>query len=456
MALEIISSGDYAIRTGGDAELTAHLGTCVGVTLHDSKNGVGGLLHLLLAEPLGAIPANQTFVYAGTGLPVFIDLLCQSGAEIEHLEAVVAGGSLIGPVSDLDVNLDVGGRTTDRVLQILHQHRIPVLRSETGGWHGCRLVYHAATGQSDIRYFEREDAVGESLLPPRMSRDDIERAISQVHPIPQTVLRLIRMIQQDEYEMRDIAKSVRQDQILSARVLNLCNSAFYARRSRISSVDTALVMLGERVFMQLILSASLESLYTDTHDGYSLVRGGLFFHALGAAIVSERIATSIEGIDPSIAYTAGLLHDIGKVVLDQFIARRWSIFYKAVKDPSVDLLDFETRLLGVNHVEAGCRLADAWALPDELKEVILFHHKPAEAPTVPGLVAVVTLADFLMSRFQVGFELERFNLFDFEALLSLLKIDHSDFQAIIADIPWTDFGALMNYEPTATERSRTF
>ena len=448
MAREIIPTGDYAIRTEGSDLLVAHLGTCVGVGIHDKTNGIGGLAHFLLAEPIGPIPTSQTFSYASTGLPLFIDLLKQSGAQLETMEAVVAGGSLVGPVSDLDVNLDIGGRTAEKVMQILVENGIKVQRSETGGWHGCRLSYEAETGECDITYFEREEENGDTNIPPRMTENDVEEAISMVNPIPQTVLKLIRMIQQGDYEMRDIAKSVRQDQILSARVLNLCNSAFFARRSRISSIDTALVLLGERSFIQMILSASVESFYNDTHNGYSLVKGGLFFHALGTAIVSENIAAVIKKVDPSIAYTAGLLHDIGKVVLDQFIARRWSIFYRAVKDPSVNLLDFETRLMGANHVDVGVRLCKEWALPEELVSVIQHHHQPGAAQLEPRLVAIVSLADLLMSRFQVGLELERFSALDLEGILEVLGINTEEFQEIVMKIPWTDFGALLNYNST--------
>ncbi|MCB2199732.1 HDOD domain-containing protein [bacterium] len=448
MARDIIAAGDYAIRTEGNGQLVAHLGTCVGVALHDSENGIGGVAHFLLAEPYGPIPTSQTFSYASSGLPLFIDLLKQSGADPQKMEAVVAGGSLVGPVSDLDVNLDIGGRTAEKVMQILHDHSIKVLRSETGGWHGCRLSYEVETGSCDITYFERDDNGHHdtSSLPPRMEDADIEEAIAAVNPIPQTVLKLIRMISEGDYEMRDIAKNVRQDQVLSARVLNLCNSAFFARRSRISSIDTALVLLGERSFIQMILSASVESFYNDIHDGYSLVKGGLFFHALGTAIVSEKIAAVVKKIDPSIAYTSGLLHDIGKVVLDQFIARRWSIFYRAVKDPSVNLLEFERKLMGANHVEIGMRLGKEWALPDELISVIKNHHRPLEADLEPRLVAIVSLADLLMSRFQVGLELERFSTVDLEGVLEVLGIQPDEFQQIVMEIPWSDFGALLSYE----------
>jgi putative nucleotidyltransferase with HDIG domain len=442
MKNKVVPSGEYAISKNSDENLVAHLGTCVGVTLSDKDNGVGGLIHFLLAEPLGSAPGSQESVYASTGLPLFIKEILDAGAEVNKLIATVAGGALIGPVSLVDLNLDVGGHTADTVLTILQKHNIKIVRSETGGASGCKLQFKGDSFESEITHFDQIPIEGSDRAP-KMSQKDVKDAIALVHPIPQNILKLIRMIQDGEYAMKDIANNVRQDQVLSGKVLHMCNSAYFARRSKVSSIDTALVMLGEKTFLQMMLSASLESFFNDDQHGYSLVKGGLFYHALGTALVAERIASFIGEIDPSIAYTAGLLHDIGRVVLDQFVAKYSVKFYSAANDPTVNFLEFEKEILGMDHQEVGVALGNDWSLPEDLIDVIKNHHHPSEAETQPVLCAIVYLADLFMSKFQVGLELESVNSQELTDSMKILKIEPEKLRNIIAYVPWHDVGSLL-------------
>ena len=119
--------------------LNAYLGTCVGVTLNDRKANVGGLIHLLLPEPTGGNTFGKPENYALTGLPIFLRTLCNEGAELERLEATIAGGALVGPLSDMDLDLDIGGRTAEIVETMLNQENIPIRNRETGGFFSCQL-----------------------------------------------------------------------------------------------------------------------------------------------------------------------------------------------------------------------------------------------------------------------------------------------------------------------------
>ena len=97
-------------------------------------------------------------------------------------------------------------------------------------------------------------------------------------------------------------------------------------KSRVSSIDQAIVLLGERTLIKMVLQSSLELFYQDIEKGYSLTKGGLYYHALATAMAAEQIAQYMKIIEADIAYTAGLLHDIGKIVLDQFIAQVFPTF----------------------------------------------------------------------------------------------------------------------------------
>ena len=128
METQIVPSGACVISKQKDARLEAYLGTCIGLILWDQEANLGGLLHILLPEPTGTDIPFQPETYASTGVPRFIQAMIEAGASIDRLKASVAGGALVGPVTDQDLFLNIGGRTTEVVQAILGEKGIP--RSE--------------------------------------------------------------------------------------------------------------------------------------------------------------------------------------------------------------------------------------------------------------------------------------------------------------------------------------
>ena len=426
-----VNAGSYVVSNGKSQILEAYLGTCVGVSLCDRHANVGGLIHLLLPEPTGIKGDSQPALYATTGLPLFIRELCDEGASEGELEAYVAGGALVGPLSEKDLILNIGGRTTEFVEEILDREGIPVRKSETGGFFTCRLSLNTETWESDI------DPSGVSTLPSvktgfkSLTLEQIDTTIDRLHPIAQVALTVIRMIGDDNYSMKHIAKEVRQDQVISARAIRLCNSAFFALKVKIDTIDRALVMIGEKKLMQLVVSASLEDFFPDNEQGYSLCKGGLYRHAIGTAMVSEKLAEFTGKASSEKAYTAGLLHDIGKVVLDQYLAPLYPLFYRRTQIDGVNLIDVESDELGITHTEAGGRLAEHWSLPESLADTIQHHHHPEQATVDPELTHLVYLADLLMSRFLVGEELECLNTNELASRLQKVGIRLEDFPMMV-------------------------
>jgi putative nucleotidyltransferase with HDIG domain len=429
-----VNAGSYVISNGKSQILEAYLGTCVGVSLCDRHANVGGLIHLLLPEPTGIEGVSQPALYATTGLPLFIQELCGEGASKGELEAYLAGGALVAPLSDRDLILNIGGRTTEIVEEILDREGIPVRKSETGGFFTCRLSLNTETWESDI------DPSGVPTLPLQKSDfkkptlEQIDTTLERLHAIPQVALTVIRMIGDDNYSMKHIAQEVRQDQVISAKVIRLCNSAFFAPKVKIDTIDRALVMIGEKKLMQLVVSASLEDFFPENGQGYSLCKGGLYRHAIGTAMVSEKLSEFTGKASSGKAYTAGLLHDIGKVVLDQYLAPAYPLFYRRTQIDGVNLIDVESEELGISHTEAGYRLAEHWCLPENLADTVQHHHNPEQSTVDPELTHLVYLADLLMSRFLVGQELECLNTNELESCLQKVGIRLEDFPMMVDSI----------------------
>jgi putative nucleotidyltransferase with HDIG domain len=441
-----VPSGDYAVSKRKNALLEAYLGTCVGVTLCDTEADLGGLSHFLLPEPTGLDKSWKPEAYATTGLPLFIRALCDAGAKKDRLKASIAGGALVGPVSRKDFNLDIGGRTTEEVQAILKREGIPVIRAETGGYFSCRLTLDLQTLESYIQPIDTQFSSFDKDFKKPTSRE-IARALHLVRPIPQIALKIARMIHDKDYNMREVSKEIKQDQVISAKIIRLCNSPFIGLKKKIDSIDRALVILGERLLLQLVVSASLELFFSDAGQGYSLCKGGLFQHSLRTAMVAEELAKFTGKAPPDIAYTAGLLHDIGKVVLDQYMTSIYPFFYRRTQIDGVELCEVESEKLGITHTQAGELLADNWSLPDNLKNTIRHHHYPEEATIDPELSHLVYLADLLMSKFQVGQELDCVNMENLSLRLQKLGLTPSEFPLMVDLIPQALFDTPFTLTP---------
>jgi putative nucleotidyltransferase with HDIG domain len=387
------------------------------VALFDDEAQVGGLIHLLLPEPVSRAGSIQPEKYASTGFPLFLKAVCNEGASKSRLKAFIAGGALVGPLKDRDLHLDIGGRTAETVLQYLKAENIKVEKSETGGFFTCSINLNLLNGQCSIEpaLTDPVSTTGEIHL---SSAAEIEEAMEAIQPIPQVALKILRLIDSEEYEIKSLAEEIRQDQVISARTLKLCNSAAFAGSNRVESLDQALVLLGLRLLVKLVISVSVNEFFSHSGLGYSLCKGGLYHHAVGTAIIAEKLADYTGRAEPGLAYTAGLLHDIGKVVLDQSIAGAYPLFYRKLFEAENNFSEAEKEILGIDHTQVGSILARKWSFPESLIDIIRNHHEPEKAVRHLELAHVVCLADLLMCRFHSGLELERLNT---EALASRME-----------------------------------
>jgi putative nucleotidyltransferase with HDIG domain len=434
-----VAAGAFVAGGAQPQLLQAFLGTCVGVAIVDETAGIGGLIHLLLPEPVNPQNVDRPEKYAATGVPLFVQRLAALGARPENMRAVVAGGALVGPLAPQDMHLDVGGRTADRVMEILRQKKIAVAASETGGFFTCTLELDMQRWQWHIQPVGFDVPATQPAVP-SPTASDIASAIESVRPIPQVALKVLRMMQEGEYDTGKIAEEVKTDQVISARTIQLCNSALFSKSRDVASLDHALVFLGRDLFLKLVISAAVNSYYSQCgNGGYSLCKGGLYHHAVGTAMIAEKIASTTEKERPAVAYMAGLLHDIGKVVLDHFIAGSYPMLYREFQDRQTELIDVENRILSVDHPRIGESLARQWALPDRLTEAIRFHHEPEKGSGNRTLTTIVYLADLLMSRFHTGLELERMGTDNLTEHLARLDLPAEQLAGLVDRIPMNVF-----------------
>ena len=264
-----VETGSYYVGETEPLILEAYLGTCVGVALYDPEANVGGLIHILLPEPVSPGSSFMPEKYAVNGMPLFIKALNEAGADPEKLRAYVAGGALVGPLEEQDLNLDIGGRTTEIVLKILKNEGISIEKIETGGFFSCRISLNMKNWECAVDPLGSDKLNGaEAFVAP--SSKDISHTIENIQPIPQIALKILRtFVADDDFDFEEIANEVRKDQVISAKTLRLSNSAMFARKHQIDSLDHALVLLGKDLLIKLVIMAAVKDFFNQSSKGYS-------------------------------------------------------------------------------------------------------------------------------------------------------------------------------------------
>jgi len=229
---------------------------------------------------------------------------------------------------------------------------------------------------------------------------DVREAITQIRKLPTlpAVLGQILATTADpDSSAADLGRLIENDQSLSAALLRIANSAYYGYPRQIKSITAAIVRLGFYEMRKLALAATAFRSLSAGRSDYDRVQ--LWRHAIATAIATERLAGML-GISNEACFVSGLLHDIGKVVLDKLYpgpfrtaARQAHAQHKFVRETECDLFKLD-------HAQAGAFLAEHWELPPEIVEAIRYHHAPGLNAIDPALVNLVALANF--TAYQAG------------------------------------------------------
>ncbi|MBN2297514.1 MAG: HDOD domain-containing protein [Deltaproteobacteria bacterium] len=430
----IVPTGDMIIENKG--LLKAYLASCVGLGLYDTKNQFGGILHILLPEPVCDIPDSHVTYYARTGIPLFIEAMKTRGTRMEDMIAFIAGGALVNPLTPHEMNLNIGHKTLEITLAAMKRYGIPIKMLEASGVNPFCMILNTDKGTCVIEPIITRTEI-KKVSETHISLEQITAIIDQLIPVPQTTFSIAHMLSDENVNITSIANEIKKDQVLSATVLRLCNSSYLGISRRIASIDQAIVYLGSKTLIQMVITAQAEKIYQSSENGYSLSRGGMYHHALATARLSERLAKICGYNEPDIAYTAGLLHDIGKVVLDQYIADIQPMFYRLIHDKNEDSSMLERSIFGIDHCHAGLVLTERWNLPDIIKDAILFHHSPASAKDNKNLVNLVYLADVFTDKFLSGLEIEKTSSAGMKESMHLLRLKPQQIYeqlSVIADV----------------------
>lgn len=232
--------------------------------------------------------------------------------------------------------------------------------------------------------------------------DNIIKRVEDLPPLPDIVVKLLHASRDPNGSTREMVELIKHDPALTIKVLRLCNSSYYGLPRKINSIQEALVYIGTDTLVNFVLAGCLSSFYQQAQGGYGLEKGELWRHSVGCAIASQRIAGERPEDSAGLAFTAGLIHDVGKIILNAHVGKEIDRILELVKLERITFGEGERRVLGFSHAEAGAQLARHWNLPEPLIETIAFHQEPERAVVAPRLVSQVHLGNILCLSFGIG------------------------------------------------------
>ncbi len=227
------------------------------------------------------------------------------------------------------------------------------------------------------------------------------RSISKLTTLPQIATTVLELVENPKTSASKLGEVISSDQVLTARILKLANSAYYGFPRRISTLNLAIVVLGFNALRDLVMSISVIDQFTNNIDPEWEVER-FWRHAFIVGMGARQMARQQRQALAGEAFVAGLLHDIGYLVLIQHFPKMFEKTYEFARERNVPLVHAEYALWGFSHAEVGAWLAEGWNLPEKIVRVIRYHHNPEKAQDTTNLTPMIYFADHLTATIGEG------------------------------------------------------
>jgi len=230
--------------------------------------------------------------------------------------------------------------------------------------------------------------------------------------IPTIARKVVKALANPDTNIHDLNNIIAKDQALSARILKIANSAMYYCQREIHTLSMAMSRIGFTSLKIIVLAVSTKDIYKSFGEYEKL----LWEHSVGVSIASQTVAQAVGGFKPDEIFTGGLMHDIGKTLLNNKDPIKYGQVFQKVHKGGKTFTEAEQMIYGFTHAEAGSLLIDKWNLPEILTDVIRIHHVLDLQDPIPQTTlrtaAVINLADLICFKLGIGYKqpIDDFNL----------------------------------------------
>ncbi len=239
-----------------------------------------------------------------------------------------------------------------------------------------------------------------------MNPPNINEILSKVKSFPSmpaTGAKMLKMLEDPETTVDEIEDALRHDPGLTGNVLKLANSAYFGIPSKVASTRQAVLLLGLKKLIQLVIASCINAIMDKPVPGYNLPPGDLWRHSIAVSIAAEALVKDKKNIDGEDIFTPALLHDIGKLILGYFVKDEQEAIEK-IAATGVPYVVAENMVLGTDHAEVGAQILSQWSFPRKVIDAVRWHHDPDSPEKASSSADIVHLANLLCQTDQIGSE----------------------------------------------------
>ncbi len=258
--------------------------------------------------------------------------------------------------------------------------------------------------------------------------------VKDMPPLPQSITQILELTRNPKSSVQDLAKVIERDPKLAANILRLANVSYYGFSREISTISYAIVCLGLDTVKSIALNSSAQEMLNDEISAYVLEKGMLWQYSICCATCARIIAKRIRFKESEEAYIAGLLLDIGKIILSSYAEEYFIQIIEKSKSNRVPFDRTEQEVLGFDHSQIGWRIIKKWNLPRSLVEAVKYHHRPDKAKTHKKLTYIVHLADAISCMLGIGLACDSLMYVFEENALDILGLRDEDIESIMCEL----------------------
>ncbi len=266
-----------------------------------------------------------------------------------------------------------------------------------------------------------------------MNEDKIRRIMAQVKSfpgMPVTAAKLLKMLDDPKSTAAQIEDVLRYDAGLTANILKLTNSAYFGIPSKVSSVRQAIMMLGWKRLLQLVMTMCMSTVMKKPIVGYDLPQGALWRHSVAVSVAAEAVVKALKIPEAEEVFTAALLHDVGKLVLGGFVKNDMDQI-KAMVAKGIAFEVAEYMVIGTDHAEIGARILNKWDFPEDLVNAVSWHHDPETCNHHCTLSDIVHVANTVGLRIGFGRDTEGTRVEPSPSVTERLGLGPADIEVLV-------------------------
>jgi putative nucleotidyltransferase with HDIG domain len=262
---------------------------------------------------------------------------------------------------------------------------------------------------------------------------ELIKEIKNLKPIPQIANQIMSIVENPNASLSDVADIIVYDPMTTANILRTCNSAYFGLSRKVESVHEAVALIGLEQIVDLVLLKSGAENLKKEQDGYGLDEGDLWRYSVASALISRALCEKKQLASSHMVFTAALLKDIGKVILNRFVGDSFPKIQALVEEDGYSFMEAEKKVIGVDHSELGGLVASNWKFSQKMVYIIQNHHLSNKQAREDMETCIVYLSDIICMMMGIGGGADGLAYRFHDEVIKKLGFSEKDIQETIAD-----------------------